>query len=72
MYHICDIITIMNKDLIKELQRITWEVSVITGNDDLIEVMALLKSGKIIGNNHRLADYSIQFNDICDQLKSGI
>lgn len=62
----------MNKELINELQRITLEVSVITDNDDLIELMELLKSGKIIGNNHRLADYSIQFNDICNQLKSGI
>lgn len=58
----------MNKELIKELQRITWEVSILTGNDDLIEVMADLKSGNIVGNNHRLADYSIQFNDVCEQL----
>lgn len=62
----------MNKDLINELQEITKDVSKLTGCDDHIKIMEGLKSGSIAGNNHRLADYSIQFNDICDKLKSGI
>jgi hypothetical protein len=61
----------MNKELINELQRITWRVGQIIDNDDLIAVMAKLKYGSIGNDNHRLADYSIQFNDICDQLKKG-
>jgi len=58
----------MKKQLIAELQQIAWDVSKLTGNDDLIEVMASLKSGHIVGDNHRLADYSIMFNDVCEQL----
>lgn len=61
----------MDEKLIFELQRITWRVGQITDNDDLIVVMAKLKDGSIGYDNHRLADYSIQFNDICDQLKKG-
>ena len=62
---------IMDNELILELQTIIWKSGELTGNEDLIDVMSRLKDGSIGKDHHRLADYSIQFNDICDQLKQG-